>query len=60
MFNRECSEQSAAARFTVIIMRSSECHWPVTGWEGEDRDDLSQETCPASYQRVFGGEKQVN
>lgn len=59
-FNREYSVESVAARFTVIIMRSSECHWPVTGWEGEDRDDLSQETCPASYQRVFGGEKRVN
>ena len=45
MFNRECSEQSAAARFTVIIMLSSGCHWRFWRWEGEGSEDFSQETC---------------
>ena len=59
MFNRECSEQSAAARFTVIIMLSSECHWRFGRWEGEDSEDFSQETC-LMYAIVFSvGEKAV-
>lgn len=52
VFNRECSEQSAAARFTVIIMLSSGCHWRFGRWEGEDSEDFSQETC-LMYAIVF-------
>ena len=59
VFNRECSEQSAAARFTVIIMLSSGCHWRFGRWEGEDSEDFSQETC-LMYAIVFSvGEKAV-
>ena len=47
MFSREYSENSVAARFTVIIMLFFKYATGPQGWEGGESDDLSQETCPA-------------
>ena len=58
MFNRECSEQSAAARFTVIIMLSSR----TTGASGAGKAKtvkISARRPALCMQLFFGGEKAV-